>query len=142
MEPSTEPSYNNVVLNVIFETAVSAKMFFVDRVLQQAERENVNISGLEKAMLSFTESGDWEFGPEIVEQFGDEYDQDEYEQKVAGLLKRAYDQDLKEGAGPTGDAQTAYRAAYAKLREEDHFIMIMIDQVLRDKLRKKWLGIF
>ena len=126
----------------MFETVVSAKMFFVERVLQQAERENINISGLEKAMLSFTESGDWEFGSEIAEQFDDEYDQDEYERKVAGLLKRAYDQDLKEGAGPTGDAQTAYRAAYEKLRKEDNYILIMIDQVLKDKLRKKWLGIF
>jgi len=130
-----------------FNNAVEAKEFFVSRIIAEAVRENALLSDLEKRTLYFTETGSdarQEYLDDVAE-FEDQYDDQEYEQKIARLLKKAYDYDSAHpeelGVG-VEDAGQTYRSAYEVLRREDHYILIMIDEALGWKLRKKLFGIF
>jgi len=128
-----------------FNHAVEAKEFFISRIIAEAVRENAALSDLEKRTLYFTETGSdakQEYLDDVA-KFEDQYDDQEYEQKIARLLKKAYDYDSAhpEELG-VEDAGQTYRSAYEVLRREDHYILIMIDQALGWKLRKKLFGIF
>lgn len=83
-----------------------AKDFLVQKAAEQAEREGLPLSDLEKRMMYFTESDDAVENPTALhEEFEAAYDSTEYESKIAGLLGRAY-QRLKEersGAVQTWD---------------------------------------
>src|SRR5436309_14122782 len=64
--------------------AREAKEFLISKIVAEAQRENAPLSEIERKMLYFTESG-WTL-PDIMqvsEQFDREYDQDEYEKKIA-----------------------------------------------------------
>jgi len=128
-----------------FNNAVEAKEFFVSRIVTEAVRENAPLSDLEKRTLYFTETGSdakQEYLDDVAE-FEDQHDDREYEQKIARLLKKAYDYDSAhpEELG-VEDAGQTYWSAYEVLRREDHYILIMIDEALGWKLRKKLFGIF
>jgi hypothetical protein len=66
----------------------------------------------------------------------------EYEEKISKLVTLAYDHDVKhpEDLG-SRDAREAYRAAHEVLSREDHYILIMINDALGGKVRKKLFGI-
>ncbi len=73
-------------------------------------------------MLHFTETSPTL--PDILqvnEQFEREYDSDEFEVKIAGLLKRARHRDRELLA--TGDGQ--WNDAIAALKDEDHYILVI-----------------
>ena len=100
----------------------SAKQFLVSKVIEQAARENVVLSDVEKKMLQFTEVN----SPpphvyEIAEQFDRECDSDEYEAKIAVLLKKAKERDTKNS--PL--AEQPWNDALASLKTEDHYILVM-----------------
>jgi hypothetical protein len=116
-----------------FETQTAAKRFVVARVTEQAEWEGVSLSAAERHMLSWSES-DPEFIPDpaLADTQATEIPEAEFETKIAGLLTRAYDRDL----AANGDARSLYRAARAKLLEGDHYILVMMEQGLRSRLRK------
>ena len=86
-------------------------------------------------MLSFSES-DPEFvvNPALVSKLAAEISDKEYEAKVAGLLKRAYQRDV---ARDSAERDT-YREAYAVLSQGDHYLLIMINQALGRQLRPCW----
>src|SRR5579863_8531432 len=74
-----------------FHSGREAKEFLVSRIVAEAQRENVPLSEIERKMLYFTESG-WTL-PDIAsvgEEFDREYDQDQYEKKIARLIRKAY----------------------------------------------------
>ena len=74
-----------------FNNAVEAKEFFISRIIAEAVRENAALSELEKRTLYFTETGSdakQEYLDDVA-KFEDQYDDQEYEQKIARLLKRA-----------------------------------------------------
>jgi hypothetical protein len=104
---------------------VAAKQFLISRVTAEAELERVPLSDVETKMLHFTEVHP--SLPDIYDvyaEFERDYNSDEYEKKVAGLLKNAHDNDRKQSAG----AEQPWKDALNALRAEDHYILVMTGQ--------------
>lgn len=105
--------------------ALAAKQFLVSKVIEQAEVEHMPLSDVEKKVLEFTE-----LHPslpdihEVNEQFERGYDSDEYEAKVAGLLKNARARDGRQSA----DREQQWTDVLEALRKEDHYILVMTAQ--------------
>ena len=69
-------------------TERQAKEYLTERIVSEARREAFPLSEVERKMLYFTESG-WTL-PNILEvnaEFERDYDNEEYEQKIAGLVR-------------------------------------------------------
>ena len=99
-----------------------AKDFLVRQTAEQAEREGVSLSDLEKRMMYFTESEDAVENPiALNEEFEAEYDTAEYESKIAGLLGRAYNRLKEEGS----TAVQTWDEAIKELEKGDHYILVM-----------------
>lgn len=106
-----------------FHSGREAKEFLISEIVAEAQRENVRLSEVEQKMLYFTESG-WTL-PDIMkvsEDFDREYDQGEYEQKIAKLVKNA-DRRIRKGSREGCDR---WWAAIRYLGQEDHYILVMI----------------
>lgn len=121
-------------------TQSEAKRFFVEKVIQQARTERVPLSDAERHMLSWSES-DPEFttDPQVLmqlaEQLASEMSDEEYEEKVAGLLSRRF----AEEAAAVPDATAAWQQALSVLNQGDHYISIMIGRAVGDRLKlKRW----
>ncbi len=107
--------------------AQQAKDFLISQIVEEAERENVPLSEVERKMLYFTETE--ETLPDIYEvnaQFESEYDDSEYEKKIAGLLRNAFRRNRKESV----EGERRWKQAIADLRKEDHYLLVMVDQSL------------
>ncbi len=98
-----------------------AKRFFVDKIVAQAVAEGEPLSNSERQMLNFSEADPESIDPASVDPGGDEY-----EAKIAGLLKRAYLRDLSSDPG----AKALYRDAHAVLSEGDHYLLVMTEKAL------------
>ena len=112
--------------------AREAKEFLISKIVAEAQRENAPLSETERKMLYFTESG-WTL-PDITqvnEQFDREYNQDEYEKKIARIIGKAYECILHESR----DEYDKWWAAVRFLQREDHYISVLIG--LAD-LRPRW----
>jgi hypothetical protein len=106
-----------------FHSGREAKEFLISRIVDEAQRENVLLSDVERKMLYFTESG-WTL-PDITavcEEFDREYDQNKYEKKIARFIRRA-DKHARKGSR---DEYEAWWAAIRFLKREDHYISVMI----------------
>jgi len=70
-----------------FHIGREAKEFLISEIVEEAQRENIPLSEVEGKMLFFTESG-WTL-PDMMKvnkDFDRQYDQDEYEHKIARLV--------------------------------------------------------
>jgi hypothetical protein len=106
-----------------FHSGREAKEFLISIIVAEAQRENVPLSEVERKMLYFTESG-WTL-PDmttVYEEFDREYDQNKYEKKIARLISKADRHTRKE----SHEEFDAWWAAIRFLREEDHYILVMI----------------
>ncbi len=106
-----------------FHSGREAKEFLISRIVAEAQRENVLLSEVERKMLYFTETR-WTL-PDMTavsQEFDSEYDQNEYEQKIARLIRNAAKHDRKESRDEYG----AWWAAIRFLGREDHYISVMI----------------
>ncbi len=106
-----------------FHSGREAKEFLISELVAEAQRENVPLSEVERKMLYFTESG-WTL-PDIMkvsEDFDREYDQAQYEQKIAKLVTKA-DRRIRKGSREEYDR---WWAAIRFLQREDHYISVMI----------------
>jgi hypothetical protein len=106
-----------------FHSGREAKEFLTSSIVAEALREDVPLSEIERKMLYFTESG-WTL-PDIMQvyqEFNREYDQDAYEQKIAGIAARGYKHILKNSP----DEYEKWWAAIRFLQREDHYISVMI----------------
>lgn len=106
-----------------FHSGREAKEFLISKIVEEARRDNVPLSELEHKMLYFTESG-WTL-PDIIKVFEDfdrEYNQDEYEHKIAKLVSKADRCIRKESR----DDYERWWAAIRFLQREDHYISVMI----------------
>lgn len=106
-----------------FHNGREAKEFLISQIVEEAQRENLPLSEVESKMLFFTETG-WTL-PDIMkvnEDFDREYDQDEYEHKIAKLITKA-DERIRKGAR---DDYDKWWAAIRFLEREDHYILVMI----------------
>jgi len=70
----------------------------------------------------------------LNDQFEQQITQEEYEQKIQGLIKRAYKRDSDSSV----DTKDTYRDAYKVLNKGDHYILVMIRGALGLKLNKWW----
>jgi hypothetical protein len=105
--------------------SVDAKQFLIGRVIEEAELEKVHLSDVEKKMLHFSEA--YPSLPDIYEinaEFERHYDADEYEAKVADLLKSARDRDSRSSPG----REREWKDALDALKNEDHYILVMVRQ--------------
>ena len=106
-----------------FHSGRQAKEFLIFEITAEAQRENVALSDVERKMLYFTETG-WTL-PDITkvnEDFDREYNQDEYEKKIAKLIKEA-DRRIRKSASVDYEK---WWAAIRFLQQEDHYVSVMI----------------
>ncbi len=106
-----------------FHSDREAKEFLITKIVAEAERENVPLSEIERKMLYFTESG-WTL-PDMAtvsENFDREYDQDEYEQKIAKLIAKT-DKHLRKDSREEHDK---WWEAIRSLEKQDHYISVMV----------------
>lgn len=108
---------------IAFRSGQEAKEFLIAKIVSEAQCENIPLSEVERKMLYFTETG-WTL-PDIVkvaEDFEREYDQDQYEQKIAKLVANAA-RHIRNGPR---DDYDRWWAAIRFLQREDHYILVMI----------------
>ena len=108
-----------------FSDAQQAKEFLATRIIQEAGLQGVPLSEIEQKMLYYTETG-WTLPdmPDISDKFDREYDQDEYEEKIAKIVKAAADRAKK----TSRDEYKQWWAAVRFLNTEDHYISLLIDE--------------
>lgn len=117
--------------------AQEAKEYLIAQVVEEARQENVQLSDVERKILHFTEL--YETIPDIQEvsdQFDRECDRIEYEAKIAGLLKSARERVEKEST----DGAQQWKQAEKDLRNEDHYLIVMIRQA-HETPGGRWTGV-
>jgi hypothetical protein len=110
-----------------------AKEYFIQKVLDQAVRENIQLSRAEKYMLQWSEKDpNFHVDQSLIAEFDKEITPEEYETKIAKLIIHAYKKDIK----LTGTAKENYRQAYQALKERDNYLFIMVDKAVGRYLNK------
>jgi|ERR1017187_331549 hypothetical protein len=104
------------------ESVAKAKKFLVNRVLDQAKRDEVPLTEVETLMLGFAEPSAGAKDMEAAAVFEREYNDEEYEAKIAGLLQRAYKRDKER------DKVAAWDEALTDLAEEDMYLLVMLER--------------
>jgi hypothetical protein len=103
-----------------FHSQKQAKEYIVGRIVAEAQSEGVPLSEIERKMLYFSET-DW--APpgmlDVNAEFERDYDDDAYEEKIAGLVRN-----LPEHSSP--EEQELWGAAVSKLEEGDHYLLFLI----------------
>lgn len=107
-----------------FQTAREAKEYLISRILEQADRDGTSLSDVERKMLYFSETG-WTLPGmmSVSHEFDKNYDQDEYERKIGQIIRR-----VRGGADGNRDE---WNDAVRRLREEDHYLLVLIDGASR-----------
>ncbi|HXR40414.1 MAG TPA: hypothetical protein VN776_15035 [Terracidiphilus sp.] len=107
-----------------FKTIREAKDYLAGKITEEAEREGMPLTEIERKMLYFTETG-WTLPDmkEVSAEFDRDYDQDEYERKIGGLVRgiEARDDTRSERE------KEAWDEAVLKLCDEDHYLLVLID---------------
>jgi hypothetical protein len=101
-----------------------AKEYLVSRIVNEAEQEGSPLTEVERKMLYFTETG-WTL-PDIMEvnaEFERDYDNDKYERRIAGLVRRIEEDNKSQG----GEEQSAWLRAVEKRSEGDHYLLVLIN---------------
>jgi hypothetical protein len=102
-----------------------AKEYLVIRILAEAETQGVTLSDVERKMLYLSET-DWT-PPDIVDvcaEFERDYNDTEFEQKIAALVRN-----LKARANP--EEQQQWADAVLKLSDGDHYLLVLIDGAVK-----------
>jgi hypothetical protein len=105
------------------KSAREAKDFLAAQIVDEAQRESVPFSAVERKMLYFSETG-WTL-PDIMDvhdEFEKSCDQGEYETKAAKLIRGAYKRACKEDPA-------AYQNWWASIRildKGDHYLSVMV----------------
>jgi hypothetical protein len=98
-----------------------AKDFLVERIVAEAARDRMPLSEVERQMLYFTEEGGLSKPVrQVSEAFDRDYDVDEYEARIAGLVRS-----LLTRLNPPD--QELWNDAVAKLGDGDHYLRVLID---------------
>lgn len=116
-------------------TQTEARQFFVEKIIQQAQREGIALSDDEQRMLLWSESEPDSVGdPALAERLEREISDADYEAKIAGLLKNRF----KEECAADPEAKKLWTTARAVLSQGDHYILLMIDQAIATHLKPWW----
>ncbi len=100
----------------------SSKQFVIDRILDQSRLERVSLTDIEIRMLNFTEASSGSKDLAAAEAFERDYNDEEYEAKIANLIRHAYERDRQ--SGQVG----VWNQALAKLAIRDLYLNVMIDR--------------
>lgn len=104
-------------------TVREAKDFLADRIVAEASREGASLSEIERKMLYFSETG-WTL-PDIKAisaEFDHGYDQEEYEQKIVGLVASI----VADHHHQNEAEEKKWDAAVHKLSEGDHYLSVLV----------------
>jgi hypothetical protein len=117
-----------------FANTREAKEFIVSRIVLQSSLEGISLSDVEKKMLYFSETG-WTLPDmdEVSDVFDRDYDQALYEQKI-GALARSF---CTEARKDDPDEFEAWNEAVRTLRQEDHYLLVLIDALASVRLSKQ-----
>ncbi len=113
-----------------YESERAAKEYLAGKITAKAELEGAPLTEVERKMLYFSETG-WTV-PKIMEvnaEFERDYDSDEYERKIAGLVGKIEESNRTKGGGD----EAAWDDAVVKLSEGDHYLLVLINAKLAGK---------
>ena len=106
-----------------FATIKDAKDFLANAIAAEAKREGLPLSEIERKMLYFSET-DWTLSDmaAVSAEFDHDYDEDAYEQKIAGLVQK-----LEERIHAENPAEEEkWNEASSLLSEGDHYLSVLI----------------
>ena len=106
-----------------FSAIKEAKDFLAGKIAAEAEREGTPLSEIERKMLYFSET-DWTL-PDMASvsaEFDRDYDQYEYEQRIAALARKIEERNQAENA----EEDSAWRDALQKLGEGDNYLTVLV----------------
>ena len=103
-------------------SVAEAKQFLVDRIAAEAEREGAPLNEIESAMLAFSEVGASEKELEWARTFERDFDDKEYESRMARMARTVYDRDVATGR------KTEWDEALDELASEDFYLMVVLEQ--------------
>jgi hypothetical protein len=101
----------------------AAKRFLLAKLEEQAIRDGVPLSDLEKKMFLFSEGIASDKMQALAEEFDSTCDDAEYESKVSKLLETAFRSDKQ-----TPDGVAAWKQSLKALGEEDFYGLVMVEQ--------------
>ncbi len=104
------------------DSVAEAVGFLSARVTGEARRDSIPLSEAEIRQLSFTEETATAEEIAIARAFDEAHDTDEFETKIAKLLREAFKDDSKHGLRSTWEKHLA------ALRSHDVYILVMVDQ--------------
>jgi hypothetical protein len=107
----------------VFNTERDAKEHLIARISAEAKREGIELSEVEGKMLYFSETG-WTL-PDIFDvnaEFERDFDNDEYESKIAGIVRQIEKTNAEAGS----DQQSLWDEAVVKLSDGDHYLLVLI----------------
>lgn len=112
-----------------------AKAYFIALIVEQAGKSNVPLSEAERYNLAWCETDpSFERKLELDSKFEEETTMEEYEKKVATLIKQAYDA----AAASSSEGKQTFRAAYKALSKGDHYLLVMLRAALGMRLQSWW----
>ena len=105
-----------------FKTVRVAKDYLAKRITEQAQLEGTPLTEIERKMLYFTEDGGLSPAMAAVsDEFDRDYNQDDYEEKIGGLVQRFL-------ARPDAAVeQEDWDNAAIKLCDGDHYLTVLIN---------------
>ncbi len=103
-------------------STLEAKQFLVNRIAEEAKREGAPLNEVEMSMLGFAESEASFRAMELARTFEHDYDDKEYEDRIARLARAVYDRDLEAGKKAEWDG------ALDELAAEDMYLFVMLER--------------
>jgi hypothetical protein len=103
-------------------SVAGAKQFLVDRIAAEAERGGAPLNEAEKAMLAFSEAGASGKERESTRTSERDFDDKEYEGRIARLARAVYDRDVEAGR------KSEWDESLDELASEDLYLMVMLEQ--------------
>jgi hypothetical protein len=99
--------------------------FIASRIADEAERERVSLSEVERKMLYFSETA-WTLPDiwQVSDEFDRDYKQDDYERKISQLIKKAVAHARKQQRVEFD----GWTAAIRRLSEGDRYLLVMVKQ--------------
>lgn len=100
----------------------SAKAFLIERIVDEAQRAGIALSRDEVKMLGFEVGSATPKQMEAVQTFDNEYDDEQFELKIVGLIRAVYDRDVNAGR------KAAWDEALDDLGDEDLYLAVMLEK--------------
>ncbi|MGA2849792.1 MAG: hypothetical protein ABSE46_12410 [Terracidiphilus sp.] len=107
-----------------FNSIRAAKDYLAGQIVDEAKRQGVPLSEVERKMLYFSETdATLPDMMKVSEEFDRDYDQDEYEAKIAGLVRGI---EARDETRSEEEKETWYDAVL-KLCDGDHYLLVLIN---------------